>query len=564
VPLRLRPLVFACASALALPLLLLGPEREAHGVPCAASVEEARRHMDRGLELYDKVQFRLAAAEFDAAYQAQPFSASLCNAAMAYERALDFKSAIDRYRSFLSAEPNPPDLVRIKTVLAWLEAQSAAQQRARASESDGGAPDGTAPLLAEAPDGGAPDGAATPRVIFELPDGGATPASDPATPPPPAVEIRSQVVVESDPPGAPLTVYARKPGAAPFVAGAASPGWQKVISGQKTPHDVSLAAGEYHIVLDAFRDLKRSETDLELKPGRVYAFKANLSQGAFLGFLRVTSPIEGARIHVDDPPPFAKGTWGRAPHGDLLEPGDHRVWIEATGYETRMREVRVERGETVEVIAPLERVQYGFLVVDGNAEDVRVNVDGVAHGAYSTLGEPLKIRLPAGPHKIELDASERKTFSGEVIVPRGQEVAVHGRLAFTPPRSNAVLSGTLAVGAAVGAAVLFRQPSYELHEGLDFPGLPRFGPTGTQPWFKVGGFVSLGVSGLLVLATGYSLLNDPNPPSRAQIDKPREIDAAPAAKSSPAPARTKAGIRLDGVAPEVCLQGGGLGLRGSF
>ncbi len=502
--------------------------------------------MDRGLELYDKGQFRPAAAEFDAAYQAQPFSASLCNAAMAYERALDFKSAIDRYRSFLSAEPNPPDLVRIKTVLAWLEAQSAAQARARAPESDGGAP----------------DSAATPGVIFELPDGGARPSRDPATPPPPAVEIRSQVVVESDPPGAPLSVYARKPGAAPFVTGAANPGWQKVISGEKTPHDISLAEGEYHIVLDAFRDLKRSETDLELKPGRVYAFKANLSQGAFLGFLRVTSPVEGARIHVDDPPPFAKGTWGRAPHGDLLEPGDHRVWIEATGYETRMHEVRVERGETVEIIAPLERVRYGFLVVDGNADDVRVNVDGVAYGAYSTLGEPLKIRLPAGPHKIELDASGRKTFSGEVIVPRGQEVAVHGRLAFTPPRSNAVLSGTLAVGAAVGAAVLFRQPSYELYEGLDFPGLPRFGPTGTQPWFKVGGFVSLGVSGLLVLATGYSLINDPNPPSRAQIDKPREIDAMPAAKSPPA--RTKTGIRLDGVAPEVGLQGGGLGLRGSF
>jgi hypothetical protein len=541
VTLRLRLLVFACASALALPLLVVGPERDAHGVPCAASVEEARRHLDRGLELYDKRQFSLAAAEFDAAYQAQPFSASLCNAAMAYERALDFKSAIDRYRSFLSAEPNPPDLVRIKTVLAWLEAQLAAQLRARAAESDGGAPDGSA-TLADAGDGGA----------------------SPTTPPPPAAEIRSQVVVESDPPGAPLTVFARKAGAAPFVVGAANPGWQKVISGEKTPHDASLAAGEYHIVLDAFRDLKRSETDLELKPGRVYAFKANLSQGAFLGFLRVTSPIEGARIHVDDPPPFAKGTWGRAPHGDLLEPGDHRVWIEATGFETLTRDVRVERGETVEVTAALERVRHGFLVVDGNAGEVRVTVDGVAYGVYSTLGDPLKIRLPAGPHQIDLDASGRKTFSGEVLVPRGQEVAVHGRLAFSPPRSNAVLSGTLAVGAAVGAVALFRQPSYELREGLDFPGLPRFGPTGTQPWFKVGGVVSLGVSGLLVLATGYSLVHDPNPPSRAQVDKPREFDAAPTTKSPPAPARTRAGIRLDGVAPEVCLQGGGLGLRGSF
>jgi hypothetical protein len=401
-------------------------------------------------------------------------------------------------------------------------------------------------------------------VTFEFTDGGAPPASDAGAAPPPAVEIRSQVVVESDPPGAPLTVYLRKSGASPFAAGGANPGWQKVIEGEKTPHDAALAAGEYHIVLDAFRDLKRSETDLELKPGRVYTFKANLSQGAFLGFLRVTSPVEGARIHVDDPPPFARGTWGRAPHGDLLEPGEHRVWIEASGYETLLRKVSVERGETVEVAAPLERVSYGFLLVDANADQVRVKVDGVAYGAYSTLGDPLKIRLPAGPHQVELDASGRKTFTGDVIVPRGQEIAVHGRLAFTPPRSNAVLSGTLAVGAAVGAVVLFRQPSYELREGYDFPKLPRYGPTGTQPWFRVGGFVSLGVSGLLVIATGYSLFNDPNPPSGAKIDKPRELDADGSSKSPAASERKKAGLHLDGLAPEVCLQGGGLEIRGSF
>jgi PEGA domain-containing protein len=545
VTLRLRPLVLACATALAVPLLLLAPEREAHGVPCAASVEEARRHMDRGLDLYDKGQFREAAAEFDAAYQAQPFSASLCNAAMAYERALDFQSAIARYKSFLSAEPNPPDLVRIKTMLAWLDAQYAAQLRAHPIDVDGGAD------------------AAPPDPIVPTEDGGVPAATTAGAPPPPAVEIRSQVVVESDPPGAPLTVYLRKPGASPFAAGAANPGWQKVVENQKTPHDVSLAAGDYHIVLDAFRDLKRSETDLELKPGRVYNFKANLSQGAFLGFLRVTSPVEGARIHVDDPPPFTRGTWGRAPHGDLLEPGEHRVWIEASGYETILRKVTVERGHTFEVNAPLERVRYGFLVVDANADEVIVKVDGVLYAAYSALGDPLKIRLPAGPHKVELDASGRKTFTGDVIVPRGQEIAVHGRLAFKPPRSNAVLSGTLAVGAAVGAVVLFRQPSYELRQGLDFPGLPRVTPTGTQPWFRVGGFVSLGVSGLLVLATGYTLINDPNPASNAQIERPRELDAEASSRPMRATEK-KTGFRLDGVTPEMCRTGGGLTIGGSF
>jgi hypothetical protein len=67
-----------------------------------------------------------------------------------------------------------------------------------------------------------------------------------------------------------------------------------------------------------------------------------------------------------------------------------------------------------------------------------------------------------------------------------------------------------------------------------------------------------------VIATGYSLLNDPNPPSGAKIDKPRELDADPSSKSPATPDRKKAGFRLDGVTPEVCLQGGGLTILGSF
>src|SRR5277367_3818207 len=109
--------------------------------------------MERGFSLYDKKQFLDAAAEFDAAYRAQAFSAFLCNAAMAYQEALDFPNAIVRYRAFLAAEPNPPDLARIKNVLAWLEAQNAEQIAARAA-SDGGAPsanDGGAPFLLDAP-----------------------------------------------------------------------------------------------------------------------------------------------------------------------------------------------------------------------------------------------------------------------------------------------------------------------------------------------------------------------------------------------------------------------------
>ncbi len=129
---RLLRLVVPVLAALAAGPAALGPVREALSAPCSGSVDESRRHMDRGFSLYDKKQFGEAAAEFDAAYRAQAFSAFLCNAAMAYQEALDFPNAVLRYKAFLVAEPNPPDLVRIKGVIAWLEAQSAAQIAARA------------------------------------------------------------------------------------------------------------------------------------------------------------------------------------------------------------------------------------------------------------------------------------------------------------------------------------------------------------------------------------------------------------------------------------------------
>ncbi|MEO7328614.1 MAG: PEGA domain-containing protein, partial [Minicystis sp.] len=447
VPVKKRSLLFFLSlAALALaPAIFLGAELDARGAgPCVASVEESRRHLDRGLDYFDHKRFAEAAAEFDAAFAAQPYSAFLCNAAMAYGEAGDYGNAILRYEAFLKAEPNPPDLTRIKKTLAWLVAQKAAKEAAAAAAAAAASAD------AGAGDAGPPADAG-PTPLFDFADGGAG-----APPPDLGATFQSQVVIESDPPGAPLRIFVKKAGASPFKIGAANAGWEKVTEPVRTPHDVSLPTGEYHIVLDAFQDYKTSETDLDLKPGRVYTFKANLSQGTFLGFLRVTAELEGAPIYLDDPPPHKKHPWGSTPYGDLLDAGEHRVWIEVPGFLPFMQKVTVEHGKIVALAAALEREKFGFLRVDGNAEEISVKVDGVSYGTYTPVGESLKIRLSSGPHKVELDASGRKTFSGTVEVPRGQEVAVHGRLSYSPPRRDAVLSGALAVGAAVGGIFLLQ------------------------------------------------------------------------------------------------------------
>ena len=298
-----------------------------------------------------------------------------------------------------------------------------------------------------------------------------------------------------------------------------------------TPHELSLGAGTYHIVIDAFKDYKRSETDLELLPGRVYEFKANLSQGEFMGFLRVLSAAPGARVFLDDPPPHRRPPWGRAPHGGLVETGAHTVWIEAPGFEPRDDRVVVEHGKTVEIAPPLSRVAHGWLRVDGNADEVTVRVDGQPRGLYVPQGEPLRIRLPGGVHRLELEAPGRKTYAGDVDVPRGQELGVHGRFTFKPARSTSIATGALSVGAVVGGIALLRQADQP--QPAPAPGMA---PSNTPTYYRVGGGIALGVGALLGAATVYSIVRDPTPPSRVQLDKPRDLvedDAEPAPATGP-------------------------------
>ena len=70
------------------------------------------------------------------------------------------------------------------------------------------------------------------------------------------------------------------------------------------------------MVVEKFRDFNESHADILVTPGRVLLFQANLSQGAFMGFLRISSNVSVALVYLDDDlkqhPP-----WGTAPHGEI-------------------------------------------------------------------------------------------------------------------------------------------------------------------------------------------------------------------------------------------------------
>ena len=59
----------------------------------------------------------------------------------------------------------------------------------------------------------------------------------------------------------------------------------------RSPANLTLGVGHYQIVIDKFRDFNVSQTSIDVSPGHVHHFKANLSQGAFMAFLRVSANV---------------------------------------------------------------------------------------------------------------------------------------------------------------------------------------------------------------------------------------------------------------------------------
>ncbi|MDQ3036921.1 MAG: tetratricopeptide repeat protein, partial [Myxococcota bacterium] len=86
------------------------------------SIEVARSRMEQGQAYYLQGRFGEAAAEFEAAYQAEPFSAFLYNAAVAYENAGQPSRALDFFQLYLERDPAAADRAAVEQRIAGLRA----------------------------------------------------------------------------------------------------------------------------------------------------------------------------------------------------------------------------------------------------------------------------------------------------------------------------------------------------------------------------------------------------------------------------------------------------------
>ena len=443
------------------------PPTEAPGSKNAQpdQVDDARTRMERGQRLFADGKFTEATDEFASAYEKHKFTAFLFNAAVAAERGGHRERAVELYEKFSRSEPNAPDKAEIDKTVERLKKESAA-----------------------------PPPEVTPTSL--------------------KAEIKSLILIESDPPGAPVSIYEktdpkaglldpRKPTAA---------GYKKIVTGLTSPTNLSLNFGTYFIVVESFRDYNANGSQFTFEPGRVYVYRAGLSQGDFVGRVEVNVPVSGAQIYVDDPAPHKHAPRAIGPNSIELSPGPHDFWVEAPGFEVFKKRIDVVQGKIVKLDATLDRVKYGYLLVSGNAEIVEVAVDGDDIGVYKKKsGERLRIRVPAGQHDIDIDADGRKAFESTVTIPRGQEITVDAKLEDAPGKGGAVATTVLAVASLAGGVVLNRYVA-GLADGDDLKA-----PLNAV---SIGCFVGAGVfTGLSVFLFVY----DPGDDSNAKISIPREF-----------------------------------------
>lgn len=374
--------------------------------------------MDRGQRLFGDGRYAEAVDEFASAYDKHKISAFLFNAAVAAERAPLRERAIELYERFLKVELAAPDRGEIEKTVERLKKELASNPAEATASSQ-------------------------------------------------KAEIKSIIFIESDPPGAPVEIYEK----VDPKAGLLDPkrpetkGYRLVSKDLKSPTNLSLASGTYFVLVNGFRDYNPTGSQFTFEQGRVYVYRAGLSQGDFVGRVEIAVPVTSAQIYIDDPPPHRNAPRAVGPNSVELTPGKHDVWIEALGFERFQKQIVVEQGKTLKLEAPLKRVEYGYLLVSGNSDEVDVEVDDHDIGVYKRRGDPLRIRLPAGEHRVDVDAPGRKAYEDTIVIPRGQEIYMHARLEEAPGKGGAVVTTILAASCLAGGIVLNRYVAGSIAEG---------------------------------------------------------------------------------------------------
>jgi tetratricopeptide (TPR) repeat protein len=452
-------------------------------------LEVAREHMERGQALYRAARYIESAEEFLSAYQAQPFSAFLFNAGVAYEKVDDPGRAADYFARFLQTDPQAANSTQLNARIDRLRGLARAREQELAAQSAAAGASGVdvERLKAELE--------AAQRQKSELEAQlAALGGRD---------NLRSLLSVQATPSDATVTVKDE--------AG-------KVLhegAGQKFAQ--ALDAGRYSVEVQHPK-YKTISAPITVAAGEVHTVIAEMSQGQFLGFLRVQSDVPGANVYVDDK---AAGALGRTPFQNAVKTGKHHVWIERPGYKPIERDVEIGVGDDMLLKVALERVEYGRIRVVSNRSDAVLYIDGKRIGRV-----PVETDVGHGEHDVSVSADGMKTWKQTVSVQRGQSTPLRVRLRPKMGRAGAWATSAVAAGVLGGSitvAVLGKKLDDEIKRDRSAGTLRSDDDRPNRAkWYYVAADVGFGVTlGLAGLAT-YYFLRDNRPDSEGRVLAPRD------------------------------------------
>lgn len=487
-------------------------------------LEKARKHMELGQEAFHQQRYQEAATHFEDAYNASPFAAFLYNAGLALEKGGAPKGAIDFYRRYLKIDPEAEDAKMVREKIDAL-------------------------LAAEAPPGGATESPATAtekRPEVEITE----------------TEMKSLISIKTNPKDAKIRIISQ--------AG-------KEISSAVGPLAQTVESGTYTIEA-SHPDFKTVTTDIFVSSGQVYFVVVEMSQGAFLGFLRVVSDTPSAAVFIDD---RALGQAGQTPFSSVLPAGKHTIWVEKTGYIPVEKSVDIDISEEVELNLTLERPSFGAVLVKTNADNATVFIDSKPSGSVH-INKPFRKQLPVGKHQVMVTRDGLKDYVATVEVKGGQETKLLVRLNAKPSRTSGWVSAGFSAALFATGGVL---GGFALHIKKELDAERKDGTLASDDErvmrgfiFGVGADVSFGIGTIIACMSIYYFIRDPLPPSegktQAPVDYPITPNGQPSADASAAeastddapavaaPTATRRPVLL--IAPLIGKETAGLGLSLTF
>lgn len=475
--------------------------------PARSPMEVAREHMERGQALYGAGRFIESAEEFLSAYEAQPFSAFLYNAGVSYEKVDDPGRAADYFARFLATDPQAGNASKLTARIERLRGLQRAREQAElaASAARGASGQDAARMQAELQ-------SARQRLAEVESQLAALGGKQ---------SFKSLLSVQITPSDATVTIK--------------DDSGATVYRGYGSLDAKTLDAGVYTVEVEHPK-YKTLSHRLDVAAGRVHVIIAEMSQGQFLGFLRVESDVPGANVFVDD---HEAGALGRTPFQNAMKVGKHRVWIERPGYKPIEREIQVDIGEDALIKVELERVDYGRVRVVANRPDAEVYIDGRKVGRV-----PIETQVDHGKHEVRVSADGMKDWEEDIEVQRGQATPLRVRLRPRMGRAGAwVTAGVAAgvLGGSIAVAFMGKKIEDDLNQDLKDGTLRSDDDRPDRgKWYYIGADVGFGLTlGLAGLAT-YYFLRDPLPDSEGRVLEPRDWAFTP----SVAPDRVGGNMRV--------------------